>query len=311
MRLTDASKETVKIYRDSLRLWILVTSDPPLAEVDVTLLARFKNCLAEMRGLKRGTAMSPNTIRKHLRNIQVLLDKAGPPGPKNRDALGFIAGPVPWTKPPRSDNDDPRFIPLEIIGNVYQAAICMDEPRIEGIRPPDWWRALLVTAYCTQLRRRSLFELLWDEVDFSKGLMVLSPKRMKARRRHIVHMNKAVVAHLKKILNPSKPRELVFPWPYTEGWFHRCFHRLQNEAGVPEKDHFGLHDLRRTAATILREGGPSAAQLALGHTAMSTTQNHYVNAGSSGIVGRALDSMPLPPAFAARKDMPLALSDAG
>jgi len=295
MRLGDASKETIKTYRDTIKLWCLVTGNPPLKEINTALLGTFKSIVQKLPGLKKGTAISVNTVRKHLRNLQVLLDKAGPPGFKNRDAAGIIPGPVAWIKPPRAEEKTPRFVQHEHISDVYKAAVCMDQPRIEGVKPPSWWRTLIVTAFNTQLRRRSLFELLWDEVDFENHILDLPPKRLKSRRRQIVHLNEVTIAHLKKIRIFRVPRELVFPWPYAQGWFDKCFHRLQAEAGIPRRDYFGLHDLRRTAATILWEDSPQAAQYALGHSSMNTTRDFYVNGQS--IVARALDALPQPEAF--------------
>ena len=101
VRLSDAAEPTKKLYRGTVRLWSLITGDPPLKTIGPELLSRFKNCLERMRGLKPIARMSVNTVRKHLCHLQVLLDKSGPPGFKNRDAAGIIPGPVPWIKPPR------------------------------------------------------------------------------------------------------------------------------------------------------------------------------------------------------------------
>ena len=186
----------------------------------------------------------------------------------------------------------PRFVKLEYLSDVYRAAICIDHPKIPGIKPAAWWRGLLVLAYETQLRRRALWELRWDEVDFEGRLLNLPPRRLKSRRRQIVHLNPIAIAHLRKI---RTGRELIFPWPYDQTWFSKCFHRIQAEAGIPEKDWFGLHDLRRTAATLLWEDSPAAAQAALGHASLQTTLRSYVNGTS--MVARALDALPQPEAF--------------
>jgi integrase len=67
---------------------------------------------------------------------------------------------------------------------------------------------------------------------------------------------------------------------------------LQDSAGIPRKEHFGLHVIRKTAATVLAGFSPQAAQLALGHRSLTTTVNHYINPTS--IVAAALDAMPQP-----------------
>ena len=77
----------------------------------------------------------------------------------------------------------------------------------------------------------------------------------------LIHLNKTALEHLRKI---RTDRELVFPLPVTLFAFHKWFHKLQNLAGIPRDEHFGLHGIRRTTATALWEIAPHAAQLALG-----------------------------------------------
>ena len=61
-RLADGSKETIKAYRDTAKIWTLITGNPPVSEIDVPLLARFKGCLQKLAGMKRGSRMSVNTV---------------------------------------------------------------------------------------------------------------------------------------------------------------------------------------------------------------------------------------------------------
>jgi integrase len=184
---------------------------------------------------------------------------------------------------------------------AYNGAVAMDIPRLpRGPKAPAWWKALLVTAFNTQLRRRTLFEMRWDEVDFAHCRLNLPPARFKSHRRQTIHLNPVTVEHLKRI-HTDASQELVFPWPHEAKYFHVVFHRLQTAAAIPRKEHFGLHDLRKTAASILWEDSPQVAQYSLGHASMSTTLKHYVNLESRGggvsIVARALDALPQPAEF--------------
>jgi len=292
VRLADSPDPTRGAYEGTIRTWRFLTGDPPLKDISCEMLARFKACLQKMRGKNRVGYMAANTVRKHLRHLQTLLDKAGPPGPRNRDAAGVIPGPVAWVKPPRSEDKLPRIVTPDLLGQVYTATVAMEEPRLPGVKAPGWWKALLAVAFNTQLRHRTLFEMRMDEIDFAHCLLNLPPARLKSHRRHIVHLNEVAMRHLLMI---RTDRELVFPWHHSGLHFYRCFHRLQTAAGIPRKDHFGLHDLRRTAASALWEDSPAAAQYALGHRSISTTRDHYVNGTS--IVARALDALPQPAAF--------------
>lgn len=293
VRLSDASPETLKSYQTVLKYWRLLTGDPPLSEVTAETLARHRDCLAKLRGKDPVSRLSRNSVARHLSHLQAVLDKAGPPGFRNRDAQGIIDR-APWIRRPVPQPKEPRFIPEERFNACYAAAAGMTIPDLDGFKPAAWWRALLVAAFNTQLRRRSLFEMRMADIDWTAGRLTLAGARMKTGRWHVVHLNAITMEHLRRI---RTDRELVFPWPHHHTTFWKTFHRLQDLAGIPAADHFGLHDIRKTAATVLWEGSPQAAQLALGHSTAKVTMRHYVQA--SGIVARALDALPQPAAFLA------------
>jgi integrase len=219
------------------------------------------------------------------------LDKAGPPSYRNRDAAGIIPQP-PWIRKPRAQEKPVRIVTPQELSDVYLSAIAMNTPRIPGFKPAAWWRALLVVAYNTSLRRRTLFEARMEQMDWVQHCLVIPAKQMKSRRPHVTHLNATAVAHLLKI---RTDRELLFPWPHCKRHFDTCFHKLQTAAAIPEHEHFGLHDLRKTHATLLWESSPAAARLSLGHTNDDITRRHYV--APDGIVARALDSLQQPQAF--------------
>ncbi len=225
-----------------------------------------------------------------------MLDKLGPPGRGNRDALGVLDR-VPWVQRPRLEEKIPKTVATELIADCLKAAVAMNWPIIPGIRPPAWWRALLIVVWNTALRRSTLFSMRLEDVDWEKSRLVLPAARMKSRRPMIVHLNSHAIAALRSIYTEVRYRTLVFPMaadesPRTARHFHEAFHRLQDEAGIPKKHHFGLHSIRRTVATALYEVSPGAAQFALGHTTADVTRKHYVDGG--GLVARALDALPQP-----------------
>ena len=292
-RLADSPAKTVRTYRATVRIWTLLAGDPPLKDITVEMLVRFRDCLAKMRGLKPVDRMHSESIRKHLRVVQMILDKAGPPGFRQRDNAGLISGPVPWLRPPHSTEKIPRFVPADLLDFAYAATVAMERPRIEGIKPPAWWKALLAVAYNTQLRKRTLFEMKMSEVDWGHRCLNLPAQRLKSGKPKIVHLNDTALEHLKTI---RTDRDLVFPFDASESTYYRCFHALLTAAAILRKEHFGLHDLRRTASTMLFQDSPQAAQYALGHSSLTTTMKYYVSGAS--IVQIALDKLPQPPAFA-------------
>jgi len=290
-RLGDATPGAIAKIAGALRQWVLFTGDPPLAEITVATLGQFKTCLERLPGRDRVKRLSPNTVRGLLKTVQTILDKAGPPGPRNRDAAGLVERP-PWIKPPREVLDAPRIVSPKQLNDAYTAAVAMEEPRGLGFKAPAWWRALLVLAYNTGLRRRTLFELRMEWIDWDKRRIVVPPRSMKSKRFQVVHLNETAFRHLLAI---RTSRELVFPWPATMRTFHQTMHRLEDAAGIPRREHFGLHDLRKTLATQLFATSAEAAQCALGHAGSNVTLRHYVAADR--LVADALDQLEQPEAF--------------
>ena len=290
-RLADGTPSTIRSYEGAIRQWVMLTRDPPLEEIDVEVLAGFRDTLGTLGGKSPLSRMSPNTIRKILRHVQTVLNKAGPADFRNRDAAGLIDR-VPWIRPPRMEERIPRIVTPGQFDAVYEAARNMDVPRVDGIDAASWWRALLAVTYNTGLRRGTLFTTKMEHVNWERECLSLPARHMKSRRPQIVHLNPTALEHLQTI---RTDRELVFPWPHSWRDYDRGFHRLQDLAGIPAADHFGLHSIRKTLATMLWEESPGAAQFALGHLSAETTRRHYVAGG--GIVGRALDRLPQPEAF--------------
>jgi integrase len=185
-------------------------------------------------------------------------------------------------------------VPLALIDQLYAGLVAAEVPRFDGVRAPAWWRALLAVTYNTGLRAGTLFRLRMSDVDFGAHRLQVRAGANKSRKTFYVPLNATALAHLVTI---RTDRELVFPWPFTRDWFYETFHRLQAAAAIPSDQHFGLHALRRTLATALYATSPAAAQLALGHSSVKTTEAFYV--GQAAVVAPALDALPQPSAFAA------------
>jgi integrase len=294
-RLGDAREKTRWAYATVLRHWRLLTGDPSVKEITTTTLSRFRDALSKMRGKKRHLPMSPNSVSTYMKHLQVLLDKLGPPGQHNRDALDILAR-VPWTKPPRVVERIPRTITLQQLSDCIAASVAMEVPRISGVKAPAWWRSLLLVAWNTGLRIGTLLSMRMDEIDWRQNRLLLAAARMKSRRPLIVPLNASALAALQSI---RTERELVFPWPSPDRRaFWRYLQKLEDAAGIPKSERFGMHAIRKTVATMLYEVSPGAAQFALGHTTNDVTRKSYVDGGA--LVARALDQLPQPEAFPTR-----------
>lgn len=276
-------------YEYALRQWTRITGDPPLRLITNTIMAKFRDALAMLKG-RGGHPYSPNTVRSKLVHIQAILDAAGPPGPRRRDAAGLLAK-VPYCKPPREELDVPRIVSAERLAAVYRAADLMDCPQGHGIEPAQWWRSLLAVALNTALRHRALFELQWPMVDW-EGRLLRVPKELlrKSRAGQTIPLNDTAVAHLESIRADDG---FIFPWGYSRECFGHKFKLLQGLAGIPPGERFGLQILRRTAGTLLcQTSGPAAAQIILGHHSTLVTFKHYINPRQIGAA--ALDKLPQP-----------------
>jgi integrase len=267
-----------------------------LTSIDVLLLTRFRDALAKTRGQNKWSYATPTTVAGKMQAIQTVLDKAGPSGHRNRDAAEILEK-VPWVRAPRTEARPVRLVDPKHVSDAYRVACCMDRPVVEdgGLKPGEWWRALLVVAWNTGLRRRSLLELDWDMVDWERRFFRIPGRSMKAKRFQIQPFPEVVLTHLRGIRRSE--HGLIFPWPMHIREFSNKWHELLDLAGIPVENHFGLHDIRKTLATTLWGNDPQAAQFALGHASATVTARHYVS--QTGIVAAAVDAIEQPEAFGA------------
>lgn len=274
--LCEAKDGTIEVYRQALELWKSLTTDPLLDAIDNLVVATFRTQLAKRAW--RGKTISPATVNKLLRAINAVLAKAGPPGPRNRDALGWIAT-CPWARSLKCGRKKPRPVPLDVLGKIYAACGVAVAPAIAGVTPAAWWRALIVTASQVAVRRGGLFELLWDDIDLAAATLRVDAESDKCDEERWKPLKEVVVRHLLTIRSPSAK---VFAWPY-DSWrmFYREWHSIQEAAGVPASKHFKFHALKATCGTqVARVGGSHAVRVMLDHSSISTSE-WYVDATES------------------------------
>jgi integrase len=191
---------------------------------------------------------------------------------------------------PRPSRREMQTLTEEEVGRLFRAS--------RGHRLHTLW-VLLAT---TGLRLGEALGLLWSDVDFDGGRLVVSralqlqpgigavfvePKT--ARSRRTVYLAPGTVSALSEhrrrqvedqlALGPEwNDTGLVFTAPTgrpVDGtWAIKRFHRVLDLAGVPR---VRIHDLRHTAAThLLRRGvHPKVVQELLGHSTISLTLNTY------------------------------------
>ncbi len=272
--LCDANPATINLYRISAKRFAVLMGNPPLAKIDNLMLAKYRDQLRQMAGRGRGgKLLSVNTVRMYLQHLQMILDKAGPPARRCRDAAGYLAV-VPWVKRPREELGVSTIVSDEVLRRCYEAAEYMRRPAGLGVEPAAWWRALLIVARYLGLRARTLFAMRFEHIDWSVPRVVLPPEIIKTRKTLVLPLPPIVCQHIEAI---RTDRETVFAWLNSSEMRRKYFHDLQNEAGLAPDERFGLHTLRRTAITQLWKVSPAAAQLLAGHGSPTITRMHYVN----------------------------------
>jgi integrase len=147
-----------------------------------------------------------------------------------------------------------------------------EERRLFEAMIPEHLKSMVKLFLNTGLRRKELFLLTWENVDFrNRRLFIKETKTSKSR---YVPMNDAVYDELMNLSKVNKNDGLVFTNPDTGKAFvdiRRAFYGACHRAGIKD---LLLLDLRRTFATRLLEAGIDivTVQHLLGHTSVTTTQ---------------------------------------
>jgi integrase len=141
----------------------------------------------------------------------------------------------------------------------------------------DIVRLLILTAQ----RREEIGGLRLSEIDFDRGLIVLPPARTKNKRHHELPLSPQASAILRRAITKAHDRIGVFGVNgFPIGGWHGP--KVSLDRRVPLSKPWRLHDLRRTAATMMAELGvlPHIIEAILNHVS-----GH--KAGVAGIYNRA------------------------
>ena len=115
----------------------------------------------------------------------------------------------------------------------------------------------------TMVRKSELLLATWDEVDFVAASWTIPPERMKARRKHVVYLAPQAIDILIALKTCAGDSPYLLPSrydadkPMSNATLNRVIDaavELAEKEGVP-LGAFSVHDLRRTASTLLHEAG--------------------------------------------------------
>jgi excisionase family DNA binding protein len=152
-----------------------------------------------------------------------------------------------------------------------------EESRLLKAIHPAHLRSMVKIFLNTGLRRKELFRLTWEYVNFTKRQLFI--KETKTARSRYIPMNESVYNELKELYWSRLDDGLVFRNPKTRKGYV-CIRKTFNRACKKAKiKNLNLLDLRRTFATRLLETGADivTVQQLLGHTSVKTTQIYTVS----------------------------------
>jgi integrase len=267
----------------SLTLWEEhLGPQTPLAKISSQQIEDFK--------LKRAQKVSRGTTDKDLAVLKALFNWCI----AHRLA---VSNPVRRVKLFHEDNSRLRYLTRKEYDRLIDAA--------RTIKTSPYLEEKIVLAAHTGLRRGSLFNLRWEQVDLANRVMRIP--RTKNGRPLSLPLNATALKTL-KALDEAKTPESLYVFAHKSGPkagepvqdVKNGFHAALELAGIED---FTWHDLRHTFASWLMMRGASLRSLAelLGHQSMKMTMRyaHLSPAFLSAEV--SLLDPPPPPAPTARK----------
>lgn len=154
-----------------------------------------------------------------------------------------------------------RFSPRERALIPEEIALMYRYMNRVGISPQ--YRAAIKLLLLTMVRKSELSNATWSEINFSEALWTIPKERMKRRNPHMVFLSRQALDIFVALKTFAMGSEFVLPSrydsdvPMSNATLNRVLTYTYQAAQKDGEDlgKFGLHDLRRTASTLLHEAG--------------------------------------------------------
>jgi integrase len=182
----------------------------------------------------------------------------------------------PTFQKPRPTDTMPRAMTEDQIRALFASA-AKERGEIEGIPAGIWWRSFLAFVWVTAERKSAVLAVRIEWLDLDRQVCVIPPASRKGGVKWGIHaLWPELVPVLKEAIDAKPGRELVWPFPFTEGSFYTRYNRILADAGIPVTRKTKTHGLRASHATYLKLAGGDPTQQ-LGHADALTTAKHYLD----------------------------------
>jgi integrase len=271
-------------YLTLLRWWKQLTSDPPLRLIDpfvvATFSARLRKATYRRGPLGKERPLSAHRVSVMLRNLRALLNRCGAQREPNKQTAGLPLK-VPAVPVESIESDPKPCFTLDEAKRIVAAARFIDCPKLDGIEPWQFWRALLAWYYVTSLRRGSLLRLEWSMLRHDGHYCWATvPARLVGKTKK----PKRIVLPpwcWREVEHWPRRSERIFLWPHDDDHLNDVHYRLQTLAGIAEEQQLSIQGWRRTHGDAMGNEGleiaERLAQMALDHSDRRTTKQHYVD----------------------------------
>jgi len=264
---------TIEAYLESVELYINVIGDLPIDKLTP------ENNICFVQALNKRN-FANETIRKHCGHLNTIFFRMGPPGPRNRDAFGFLKEP-PWIRPPRPFLKLPRDVLDVQVENLYRAcaqtSACYQYPvYLDPYLRPKWWETLILFIVSTALRHGAVFGLTWENLDFGCHRIIVPATLDKCRRERIKPLHPFVLQGFRAIQCGDTVAGSLMPWIHSQRVLYQIWHAINDSAGIMPR--LTLHDLKRYALQRAIRSGVDAVTLQMlgDHSSLKTATDYYV-----------------------------------
>lgn len=246
------SDRTIRLYRMTVSAWSkLLGREPTTDDLDEVTVSRFVSSR-----LRERAAATAAKDRAQIHAVWMWLWKRGVV--KSAPTIRRVV--VPERIPEAWMEDELRRL---------IAAAGQEPGFVSGIPAGLFWRALLLTTFCTAERIGSVLQLRWSDVD--GRLIVFRAETRKHGRRDLARIVPQDCADALSAIRSADPR--VFPWDRTHTVVWHRLGSIVKRAGLPGGRRSKFHRLRKSALSFHCAAGGDPQRLA-DHSSPAVTKRY-------------------------------------